>query len=100
MNNTATTFDWFSKQEKTLGEVPCQNCGKMVTVLLPFIGCVFCGDCSQADSGWNDGTEDFYDKRRGKWASLEIKCPEYRKEKPDDDRVRNGLKCAECAYGG
>lgn len=28
------------------GEVPCQNCGKPVVVRLPFIGCVFCSDCS------------------------------------------------------
>jgi len=52
------------KQERTLGEAPCQNCGRMVAVMLPFIGCVFCGDCAKNDSGQYDGTEDFYDKRR------------------------------------
>ncbi|KKL57202.1 hypothetical protein LCGC14_2237810 [marine sediment metagenome] len=49
---------------KTLGESPCQNCGRMVTIILPFVGCVFCGDCAGADSGQYDGTEDFYDPRR------------------------------------
>ena len=64
MVNTAGASDWFSDQEKTVGEIPCQNCGKMVTVMLPFIGCVFCSDCMKGDSGWNDGTEQFYDRRR------------------------------------
>ncbi len=53
-----------SSADSCLGEVPCQNCGKMVTIMLPFFGCVFCGDCSQADSGWNDGTGQFYDPKR------------------------------------
>ena len=61
---TAATGDWLSKQEKTVGEVPCQNCGKQVTVLLPFLGCVFCGDCVKHDTGQYDGTEQFYEKRR------------------------------------
>lgn len=26
-------------------QLPCQNCGRPVTVILPFIGCVFCNDC-------------------------------------------------------
>lgn len=60
----ASSDCFLSKQERTLGEVPCQNCGKMVTVLLPFIGCVFCGDCTINDTGQYDGTEDFYDRRR------------------------------------
>ena len=64
MTFTNGTTDWFREQEKTLGKAPCQNCGKMVTILLPFVGCVFCGDCGINDSGQNDGTEDFYDKRR------------------------------------
>ena len=55
---------WFSEQERTLGEAPCQNCGRMVTIMLPFVGCVFCGDCMGADSGLNDGTEQFYEPRR------------------------------------
>jgi len=62
---TTNSFDcWLGKQEKLLGQAPCQNCGKMVTIMLPFLGCVFCGDCNTADSGWNDGTEDFYEARR------------------------------------
>ena len=64
MDDTASSYDWFSKQERTLGEAPCQNCGKMVTIMLPFVGCVFCEDCARGDSGWNDGTEQFYEPRR------------------------------------
>lgn len=26
-------------------DAPCQNCGKLVKVQVPFVGCVFCGDC-------------------------------------------------------
>jgi hypothetical protein len=25
-------------------------------------------------------------------------CPECRESKPDDDRVKNGMKCAKCTY--
>ncbi len=64
MDETNGASDWFAGQERTLGEAPCQNCGRMVTVMLPFIGCVFCNDCARSDSGQYDGTEDFYDKRR------------------------------------
>ena len=50
--------------KRSMGQVPCQNCGKLVTISLPFLGCVFCRDCMMGDSGQYDGTEDFYDKRR------------------------------------
>ena len=66
-NITASTNnDYFGNQEKALAEIPCQNCGKLVTVMIPFIGCIFCSDCMIGDSGWNDGTEDFYEKRRNR----------------------------------
>ena len=55
---------FLNEQRGQTAEVPCQNCGGLVTVSLPFIGCVFCSDCMQSDSGWNDGTEDFYEPRR------------------------------------
>jgi len=32
-------------EERTLSEVPCFNCGKLVSVMLPFYGCIFCSDC-------------------------------------------------------
>ncbi len=64
MSEATTFYDWSGKQERTFGEAPCQNCGKMVPVMLPFFGCIFCGDCMRNDSGQYDGTEDFYDKRR------------------------------------
>ena len=55
------------KLESGIAELPCQNCGRLVLVSLPFIGCVFCGDCIHSDSGWNDGSEQFYEERRTKW---------------------------------
>ena len=64
MYNATSASIWTQNQEKALAEVPCQNCGRMVTILVPFVGCVFCGDCMRNDTGLNDGTEDFYDKRR------------------------------------
>ncbi len=66
-----TTSSYTSDDNKkgitSYGEVPCQNCGVMTLVTLPFVGCVFCGDCNTNDSGQNDGTEDFYDRRREYW---------------------------------
>lgn len=34
------------KQKMELGELPCQSCGTLVSVWLPFHGCVFCPECS------------------------------------------------------
>lgn len=31
--------------EEVSGELPCQNCGELVFVLTPFVGCVFCVNC-------------------------------------------------------
>ena len=31
-------------------EIPCQNCGKLVSVILPFYGCVFCDECAKGQS--------------------------------------------------
>ena len=62
MNGSSSATGW--RPERGVGELPCQNCGKLVTVSLPFIGCVFCGDCFKADSGWDDGTEQFNEPRR------------------------------------
>jgi len=36
------------KTEVITAEVPCQGCGKLMTVALPFIGCPFCNDCMQS----------------------------------------------------
>lgn len=44
--------------EKSTTWIECQNCGKPVFVHLPFIGCVFCGDCMGGASSYI-GTEDF-----------------------------------------
>ena len=47
--SSAGSIDW---TKRTWGYIACQNCGKPVHVLLPFIGCVFCSKCSQP-SGWS-----------------------------------------------
>ena len=44
-------------------EAPCQNCGRLVLVLLPFVGCVFCADCMRADSPWEANAPEF----QGRW---------------------------------
>ena len=31
--------------ERKAVALPCQNCGKLVVVMTPFVGCVFCSDC-------------------------------------------------------
>ena len=50
------------KFEPELGEAPCQNCGILVTILLPFVGCVFCSDCIKADSSYEATAENFQEK--------------------------------------
>jgi len=34
-----------AEEEKRVVQVPCMSCGRLVTIVVPFIGCVFCGDC-------------------------------------------------------
>ena len=31
-------------------ELPCQNCGKLVMVAIPFYGCIFCDECMKFQS--------------------------------------------------
>lgn len=67
MDSTNADSDYSDCLEQCRGktaEVPCQNCGRLVTITLPFVGCVFCSDCMNNDSGWNDGTEQFYEPNR------------------------------------
>jgi len=51
--------------EKRLAKLPCQNCGRLVTVHLPFMGCVFCSDCARADSSWESNSEHFHQQWLG-----------------------------------
>jgi len=45
MNSNFTgTSDY--KMVTKLIQAPCQNCGKLVTIHVPFIGCIFCSDCA------------------------------------------------------
>ena len=50
MANTTSTVSYYQLTKRQLGEAACQNCGKLVRVLLPFTGCVFCSKCMQASS--------------------------------------------------
>ena len=45
--------------EPKLVNAPCQNCGKMVQVMIPFVGCVFCSDCARGTSIYEANSEDF-----------------------------------------
>jgi hypothetical protein len=51
-------------KEVVIIDTPCQNCGKMVKVMLPFIGCIFCSDCSSVSHDyWTASTEPITDIR-------------------------------------
>ncbi len=56
METASTSYIW---PEPSSADVPCQNCGKMVTIMVPFVGCVFCNDCSKGSGTWEANTEDF-----------------------------------------
>ena len=45
-------------KEVEIMQVPCQGCGKLITVTLPFIGCPFCNDCMQPKV-YSLGSENF-----------------------------------------
>ncbi len=37
------------KEYETI-KTACHNCGKIITVLTPFYGCIFCADCMDAET--------------------------------------------------
>jgi hypothetical protein len=41
-----------------LAKIPCQGCGKLITIAVPFNGCPFCSNCITPHS-WTGNTEDF-----------------------------------------
>lgn len=44
-------------------EVPCESCGKSVTIALPFTGCVYCGECASSGTNYKSiGSEQFTPK--------------------------------------
>lgn len=51
--------------EHKMSELPCQNCGKLVRVMLPFYGCVFCEDCASGESYETADAPEF--KRKLNW---------------------------------
>lgn len=59
MINNDDCWDCSELESKTEAWIACFNCGKPVKVLLPFIGCVYCEDCSKGASNNSIGTEDF-----------------------------------------
>ena len=52
--------------KRKIGKVPCQNCGVLVDVMLPFIGCVSCEECQDAINNITADAAEF--KRRTSWA--------------------------------
>ena len=42
-------------------QIPCMNCGKMVTVTLPFYGCIYCAECMEGQDSisYTAATEQF-----------------------------------------
>lgn len=51
-----------------MSEMPCQNCGKMVCVMLPFYGCIFCEDCVGGESYETADAAEF--KQKPNWKEL------------------------------
>ena len=45
------------QDEIKIVKMPCENCGKIVKIIVPFVGCVFCNDCMRGDSSWDASTE-------------------------------------------
>ena len=41
-------------EKRTLSEIPCFNCGKLVSVMLPFYGCIYCSECMKGGSVSSD----------------------------------------------
>lgn len=54
-------------ETNTTEELPCQNCGKLVWVTLPFYGCVFCSDCMKGESYETADAPEF--KRKFVWGN-------------------------------
>ena len=53
---------WFKNLKgKTMEtiEIPCQNCGKKIEIITPFVGCPFCEECMNNQVMWTSGTENF-----------------------------------------
>ncbi len=51
--------------EHKIVELPCENCGKPVKVMLPFLGCIFCSECTTPKAPYMTyGTEDFISRTR------------------------------------
>lgn len=48
-NDHCTLFE-----QTTMAELPCWNCGALVLKILPFVGCIYCGQCSSASAGTED----------------------------------------------
>ena len=77
----------------------------------PFQADVACTKCGDIPEIWRAG---FYEDAGGHaipidaglspcchapMADLDEFCPECQQHRPDDERVKAGMKCGECAYG-
>jgi len=59
---------WVKKMRArvTMVEIPCNNCGRPVSVPDGFQGCAFCPDCSRSDTGFEANSEAFHHRWRHK----------------------------------
>ncbi len=46
--------------EKRTVKLACQNCGELVDVIIPFVGCVFCADCMKGETYNDASAREFY----------------------------------------
>jgi len=51
-----------NKENPVIGSLPCQNCGKIVVVVLPFYGCVFCDDCMKGNGSYEANASEFKER--------------------------------------
>lgn len=57
--NGSNTWIYNNEQKYKKGKLPCESCGKPVTVMLPFVGCVYCSDCITASNNYySSGSKD------------------------------------------
>ena len=55
---------------QTIAKLPCQNCGKLVIVHIPFYGCIFCSECMKDESYETADAPEF--KRKFDWNEMRI----------------------------
>ena len=55
-------YTYTDGKTKKLVDIPCQNCGTPVSIMVPFVGCVFCADCVRGETISDASASEFYKK--------------------------------------